>query len=461
MPIGPEPSENERLEPAGELIVPLETGTPEVRIGAGGLLSLTAQVVGLGASFLVGVLVARMLGVEGKGMLAVLMQVPAVLIVVLDLGITTANVYFVSREEVRPGTAVANSALIASVFGVLGAPLVYALLVGPLALAPGLPSFAVGCAMLALPAGLFVSWLNGVSAGVGDLRLPLRFSLTSSVVTLLALGGLLAVGAVGINGVIGASVLGTLAGAVILLWGLRRWLMPFCADADAARRAATFSLKAYAGNLAGFLLERQDMLLLGWLSGVGQVGIYSVGVSFAELVWYVPNALSTVIAAKGGRTSEESGVDYVTRTTRIAVVVMVVTVVCGSVLVPLVVPLIYGSPFASAVLVFFALLPGVVFDGIARILWSYQTVRGRQYWRQALVATASNVVAVIVLAPRLGAVGAALASTLCYIGLAIFAIGRFSRDTGAPLRQVLVPQRSDIQVVLTTARELLLRLGRR
>jgi O-antigen/teichoic acid export membrane protein len=178
-------------------------------------------------------------------------------------------------------------------------------------------------------------------------------------------------------------------------------------------------------------------------------------VSFAELIWYLPNALATAIAAKGGRTSEVSGTDYVSRTTRIAVVLLAATTVLGAVVVPFAIPLIFGRSFAPSVLVFFAILPGILADGVARILWSYQTVRGRQYWRQALVATVANVVAVVLLVPRWGAVGAALASTVCYAGLAAFTITRFCRDTGASVTDVLVPQRADIEVISRTVRQML------
>jgi O-antigen/teichoic acid export membrane protein len=438
-----------------ELTVPSNTDTPEVRIGRGSALTLAAQVVGLGTSFLVSVLVARTLGPQGKGMLAVIMQVPALLLVALDLGITTANVYFVSRGETKAGTAAANSAVMAVLFGALGAPIIYLLLTGPFAVAPGIPALAVAFAIVILPTGLFASWMNGVAAGVGNLAVPLRYSIASSLTTLVGLGFLWFSGRAQVSAVVGISVLGTIVGLGALLLGLRRSLRPFAVDIGAARSAASFSAKAYLGNVAGFLLERQDVLLLGWLAGVASVGVYSVGVSFAELIWYLPNALATAIAAKGGRTSEVSGTDYVTRTTRIAVVLLAATTVVGAGVVPFAIPLIFGASFAPSVMVFFAILPGILADGVARILWSYQTVRGRQYWRQALVATGANVVAVVLLVPRWGAVGAAMASTVCYAGLAAFTVTRFCRDTGARFGDVLVPQRADIEVISRTVRQML------
>lgn len=126
----------------------------------------------------------------------------------------------------------------------------------------------------------------------------------------------------------------------------------------------------------------------------------------------------------------------------------------GVIGIPLLIPLIYGGAFAGAVPVFFVLLPGILADGVGRILWGWQTVRDRQYWRQALGATLLNVIAVILLAPRFGPVGTAAASSICYGGLAVFTIWRFCRDTGAKATQVLIPTREDVHVVARTVREL-------
>ena len=436
------------------MTVPAETDTPEVRIGRGGALNLATQAIGLGTSFLVGVIIARVLGVEGKGLLAIVMQVPAVLLVILDLGLATANVYFVSKGVVRAGVAAANSLVIAIAFGFVGAPVIYALLVGPLKLTSGVPVLAAAFAIAVLPSGLFASWLMGITAGVGRLGLLFWSALASSVTTLAGLATLLITGTGGVSGVVGGSLAGTLVGLAVVLFGLRHRLRPFRPDVAVARSGMAFSIRVYATNIASYLLNRQDVLLLGWLGGVAAVGVYTVGVSFAELTWYIPNALSSTIAAKGGRTSEDSGIDYVTRTTRIAVIVMGLTTALGAVFIPLLIPLIYGGAFRGAVAVFFVLLPGVLINGVAVILGTWQTVRGRQYWRQSVVTMVANFVAVVLLAPTFGALGTAAASSVCYASLATFVIWRFCRDTGARAAQVVVPTREDVHVVTRTLREL-------
>ena len=438
-----------------ELITPSETDTPFVRLSSGSALSLAAQVLGLATSFIVGVVAARTLGVAGKGMLSVVMQTAGILVMLLDLGIATSTIYFVAHGELKPGAAAANSFLIAAAMAVLSAPALYLLLASRFAVVHGVPKLAVAIAILVVPTSLLLAWTSGISVGLSDLRLPLRSGVASSATTLLAIVGLAATGHANVGTIAAASVAGTVAGIVVIVWGLRNRLAPLRPDWVAARATSSFSVRVHMTNLAGFMLEKQDVLLLGWLAGAAAVGLYSVGVSFAELNWYIPSALSTAIMARASYGTESTGVDYVTRGTRVLVIIMGGTVGVSLIVVPLVIPLIYGHAFAPSMYAFFALLPGIVADGVARVLWTYQTIRERLYWRQALGGTAVNMVLVLLMVPRFGPVGAALASTLAYGGMAVYVIHRFRTDTGATYADVLLPRREDLDLIFATARRML------
>jgi Na+-driven multidrug efflux pump len=56
------------------------------------------------------------------------------------------------------------------------------------------------------------------------------------------------------------------------------------------------------------------------------------------------------------------------------------------------------------------------------------------------------------LIPRLNIVGAAIASTVSYSLSALLLIIFFIRETGAPLREVLLPTSEDVNILLSVAR---------
>lgn len=444
------------IDPGGEPMVEAEvvgaTGVPTTRLGSGGARSLATQLAGLATSLVVGIVVARTLGVAGKGALSIVMQTAGLLVILLDFGVTTSMVHLLSRGALRPGEAAANSILTAVAAGAIAAPVAYILLAGRLAVVPGIPALAVAAAMVVVPATVLTAGLGGVSLGLGDLVLPLRSALVSSAAVLATLALLVVTGHADVGTVAAASAFGTGLAVVVFAVGLRSRATPLRLNLRVAKAAVPFSARVHLSNVAGFLLERQDILLLGWIAGAQAVGLYSVGVSLAELTWYIPSALGVAIMARASQTSESSGADYVTQSTRVALVMMAVTVVGTLLLAPFVIPLVYGKAFAPAVYSCFLLLPGIVVDGVTRILWSYQTVRGRVYWLQALGATALNVALVLLLAPRFGPAGAALASTVAYSAVGVFALRRFCRDTGATLDQVLVPRWEDVRVMVRTVR---------
>jgi O-antigen/teichoic acid export membrane protein len=424
---------------------------PEVRLGAGTAWGLSGQVIGLGTSFLIGVLIARLLGVEGKGVLSVVMQVISIALVVLNLGVAGANVYYVAKGRVAPGTAVGNSALLAAMLGLVGAPVVVALLTGRLAVVPGVAAGTVVFAVLAVPLGLFSGSLIGVSSGLGDLRLGFLFALSSSVTTLAALGGLLLFVRVTVPAVVATSVLGTAVGIVIVLIGLRGPLHGGVrVDLASAKEMAGYSAKTHLAGVAGYLHNRQDVLILGWLAGAGAVGLYSVGVAFAELLWYVPSALGAAILAKAPRDSDASTHDYVARSTRISVLFMLVITLVAIPTVPFVIRLVYGSAFGPSALAFFVLLPGALADGVMRPAWSYFAARERIFWREATGTMLLNIVLNLVLVPRMGFAGAALASSVSYVALASIVVVSFIRSTGAQLASLVVPTTADASIALRT-----------
>jgi O-antigen/teichoic acid export membrane protein len=70
-----------------------------------------------------------------------------------------------------------------------------------------------------------------------------------------------------------------------------------------------------------------------------------------------------------------------------------------------------------------------------------------------------NIAANVVLAPRLGAVGAALASTLSYGAAAAMLVFLFRRQTHERLSRLLLPGREDFRVLYQGARRALRREG--
>ena len=420
----------------------------EIRLGSGAAATLAAHAVGLLSNVAISVLIARALGPAGKGALSVIQQTVAIALTFANLGISTSNLYFVSKREVSPGVAVGNSLALAGVTTALASLPILLLLYGPLAVLPGIPLRLALVALASFTVSLLLAWFGAVVVGLRGLKPQAMTAIVSTTVSLALVIGLSLTGVLSVSGVMIAGVFGAVAGlGCMLYWGRGR-IGKLKVDIATLRRTAKHSARVHLSGLADFLHLRQDILLLGWLAGSTSVGYYSVGVSFAELAWYVPNAVGQAIQAQAGRVSHESALDFAARSLRLS---LLITVAVGAVLagtIPWLLPMLFGETFAASVPVFYLLLPGAAFNGLTAVMLYYQLARGTVYWRVSVAVTAGNVLMNLVLVPFMGAPGAAIASTVSYSMYFFWILALVVRDSGIGIRQLLVPTGADVRLLV-------------
>jgi O-antigen/teichoic acid export membrane protein len=208
-----------------------------------------------------------------------------------------------------------------------------------------------------------------------------------------------------------------------------------------------YGLKAWLGSTVNLLSLRQDVLLLAALAGTREVGIYTVGVAAAELAWYVPTAVQSVATAKFS--AEADSLDLVQRLNRsvwpITLSTGLVVLAAGAALIPLV----YGSAFRASILPLALLLPGVVATSMSSSASSWLSGTGHPEDPAAanVVNMLVNLAANVALAPRFGAAGAAIASSVSYSAAAVVILWRFRRRSRSRLRDALVPRIADLRSI--------------
>src|SRR6185436_20313933 len=104
-------------------------------------------------------------------------------------------------------------------------------------------------------------------------------------------------------------------------------------------------------------------------------------------------------------------------------------------------PVIYGPQFSDATALLWILLPGVYLIGLESVLVQHFNALGLPraipiYWVVTLVF---NLVLVFALVPRLGAQGAAIASTISYAAIFFLVALHFHSSTGRSFAEVFVP----------------------
>ena len=406
-----------------------------------GLAAKTAIIVG---NFLVSVMVARALGPSGRGMYAFVQQVVAVLVVLLGMGLSTSNVYFVAKGDVSGRSATANSIALAAVTGLVALGVSLLVIHGPLA-----PERSYSLAMALVATALYLStalfaWLSAVAAGLSGLRTQSIAGIFSVVFVLAGIAitwqaevlSPLAVLALGVGGQV-VAILVLLAIERGRMWSLK-------VDLPALRGMIGYSARSYVVNLVSYLHLRQDVLILGWLTDPGVVGVYAVAVSVAEFVRHIPQVLGAALFARVSGLEGSLPTEFSARVSRLTALTVVVVAALFALVAPPLIPVVFGEGFAESSRLLLVLLPGVVAFSLAEVPGSYLFSRGVIYWRISAVMVVLNVVLNLAAVPRYGALGAAVASSTTYVLYSAAIVLRMARETELPVPSILIPTRDDL-----------------
>lgn len=429
------------------------SATRRTSVLGGSLLLGSSTLVQLASSFAVGILVARALGPAGKGELALLQQFPAVAVLALGLGFGAANAYYVGRRTHAARDVVSDSlafALAVSVLGVPATALVMRAFVPALA---EVPAATLALASATLPAMIASGAIAGVLTGLGRLRGAALSQVLSSVTVLGLVVAFRIGGALTLPAVVLASVAGALVAVAVSLaaTGVRGLSVPSIAR---MRERWAYARRSYVTTLTGYLEMRQDVLLLGILSSASGVGIYSVGASFAELLWYAPQVTTTPLMARAYEEDAAEGAALASRLARLTLAAMAVAAaVLALVLRPVIVAL-FGPGFAPAAGVFAVLAPGIVAAGLSGQLSSFLSTHGRLFPGVATLGLVVNLVLNVVTIPFFGYWGAAASTTVSYTLGAALIVRAYLAETGQRPSDVLLARPADLAFAAAALRAL-------
>jgi O-antigen/teichoic acid export membrane protein len=301
------------------------------------------------------------------------------------------------------------------------------------------------CVLLGLRQNVATSWrdLWGQTAAV------------FVIVAGLALGALLHQGPSPIL-ILGLTIVGTLLAIVFMVQALLVIDLPRQGESG-LRKVVGYASPLYAGNLVQFLNYRLDVFVVAAFAGVREVGLYALAVSLGQLLWIMSGSVATVLLPRVAASSPIEGARQAAQLTRITLLIGVAGAAALALIASPLVHVVYGQAYAEAVPMLLALLPGVVAFIAANVLAAYVVGFGRP--RITLIVSLIGLCATLsldfILIPRLGAVGAAIASTVSYSLSAVVIVRWAMKLARLPAREFLLVQRADLMVVGNALRRIM------
>ncbi len=395
------------------------------------------QILVVGIGMISGVLSARLLGPEQRGVMVAAVLVAGLVAAAAHLGLPYAVIYNVSgAEDQRSGLAQTlgvclrmlpiNLLVVVSLYGL-------AYRFGSTTVLKGLSAHVV-LASLALSIASLLQTLNvSFLSGVQDFRARnLVTFLPVFVVALIVAACWVGSLPVSAFGLVCANCAAT-ALAIVAGWVRLRTRHGAAALLRLApgweRRYLTYGLKFQVALIAQGLNYRLDSLILNSIAGNRDLGFYSVAVAATEVLLLIPTAVTFVLYPKvssltGG---DRNRVTLLTLGSSLYLVVGAAAVL--AVLLPWLIPLLYGGRFAPAIPAAYWLLPGMISLTVVKVLCHVLAGFGRPEY--ATYTTAVGLFFTVpldfLLIPRMGIVGAAFASTVAYSAAAVAAFGFYRR----------------------------------
>ena len=294
-------------------------------------------------------------------------------------------------------------------------------------------------AALALVPNVLWQTVSGVLLGLARVRL---WNYIQALPPLLSLVGLLiaVVGLdLGVEGAVGAWAAGHAATALFALAATYDLWSPLAVPRLLDRHGETIlrlALVMGAVQLVNLVSYRAELLVLGRLEGLDDVGVYSIAMQAAEGIWLVPAAVATAITGPAVHETPERARSLVARAAGRGLLLGAGVAVLVGAAAPFLVPLLFGDDFSAATRPLALLLPGVVVYGPVTILVVYLSVRCGRPRLSLVVSLLAGTVTVglsLALIPSFGASGAATASTIGYAAGGALAWVFFTRVAGLRL----------------------------
>jgi len=259
---------------------------------------LVSTAVALVAGFLTRPLLARWLGADGLGLYSLAITILGMGLLLANFGVSQSILKYVAEDKDdkdRIARLVFSGFSLSLLLGAATGGLLYAFR-RPIASFFDMPEVADFLPMIALAlpfTSLFTS-VTGLFNGTRQLKVFATLMTSQSILRVVLVLALVGIGT-GVKGAVWGIVLAAIGTALLGLYLSRRYLGGrLKGRAREARRLLGFGGQMFTANAANMLLTRADIVLIGHYLVAADVGHYSAAVTIVTLFPAIPNAVQRI-----------------------------------------------------------------------------------------------------------------------------------------------------------------------
>lgn len=421
------------------------------------LYTLISNIIIICIGFFTSWVISRTLGAELQGVYNLAILIPNLMYNFLNFGQDTSTMFFLSNKTINKRDLIDNMIPV-SIFYTIISTLLGTLFIFLLkdSMFTEVSNNTLIFALIISPLTFLNNNLTAVLKSEGKFFIVNKVQVINKIIYFLICTILFFI--VDVNIVIFANII-ILSISIISLWkkiGIKSVRIKF--NKEYQKKNISYGFKSYLANMITFLNYRLDTFIIKALSkSTMAVGQYGVSVTLAEQVWVFASAISSVMFPY--ITSIENDEDKSKVTSLTFKIVMVVTFMDIIVLffASNLIRFVYGEDYYGSIIPLKILLIGVFSLSLGKILANDIASRGKPELNALsnLIGLLVNVIFNILLIPRFGIVGAAMATSISYtLTSSIFLIS-FIKLTGLTLKELLVFNKEERVVITIFIKEVL------
>lgn len=384
------------------------------------------------------VLSARVLGPAGRGIIGTASTIGGIGAQFMNFGMHSANGYMLARDKRKLGPLWGNTLLLSAVAAIVS--------VGVYIFLRKIPVFGnlqggmLILACLYIPVGLYLMFQQNLLIGIGAVGIYNALELFQGILYPLLLFLLAFLHMLYPESAFSATLVSVIASILPgILFLVKQVDGPIRPDGKLFKECLPFGLKSYTACLCSYLVIRFDVLMVSYLLGDAQTGLYTTAVSLSDVLSLLPAAMGTVLfPTVASISSDRQRSDLMKRTLTLLAPVMGGLTLAAALLAHFVFTPIYGEAFAPSADVFIILMPGIFFMSMQSALSNY--FAAKDMWTgnilTPLIGLLMNLGVNALLIPKWGIRGAATASVISYTMMFLIMFFRFIADERKIIEEV-------------------------
>ncbi len=427
-------------------------------------ITFSSQILIFALGLITSIILARTLGPTGRGIYALIILIPAVMLRLGSLGIEAANVYFTGSKRYQIKDIVSNSLLSSILLGLVLIFLFWGMahlnIFHRFLNSNQINSFYLWLVVLTVPLSLLSGFLNNIFLGKEEIAKYNKINIFRSVLQLITIIIFLLILRQRVFGAVISYVLTIIGITLFIILSIRKITkISLSFNRRLFKDSIKYGLKCYFGNLAQFLNYRLDMFLVAAFLTPTAVGYYSIAVGIAEKLWMLPGAIATVLFPRISSLKDAEANNLTPRVARYTFLITFVTSLILAILAQPLIKILFGSAFLPSVTPLLILLPGIIALSGCKVLTADLAGRGKpQFGTYAsFTSLGVNIPLNLWLIPKWGISGAAFASSVAYIIATIIVIIAFLNISKRSWSDILLIKKEDFR----DYRNLLLKLRNR